>query len=147
MCLEAIDRLPPGPAVDVGCGSGLLTQAWARLGRGHVLAVDADPAAVAQTRASVDLAGVGGIVETRLQAIETLRPRDLAGVTILANIPLAAHRALRLALRRPPRSAVVSGFRPSEAPEILAGYRDMGMRRIRSMRRGRFECHVFARMR
>ena len=35
MCLEAIDALPAGAAVDAGCGSGLLAQAWVALGRGR----------------------------------------------------------------------------------------------------------------
>jgi len=93
MCLSALDQLPSGDAIDVGCGSGLLTQAWARLGRGRVLAIDLDPLAVSQTRASAHLAGVEAMVETRRQAIETLRPAALANVTLLANIPAAAHHA------------------------------------------------------
>ena len=44
-------RCPPGPALDAGCGSGLLAQAWAALGRGPVLAVDVDPRAVDQAAA------------------------------------------------------------------------------------------------
>ena len=142
MCLSALDHLPPGDAIDVGCGSGLLTQAWARLGRGRVVAIDLDPLAVSQTRASADLAGVGAMVETRRQAIETLQPADLAGVTVLANIPAAAHRAVLRRFDGPPSAAVLSGLRPSEAPAVLDGYRAVGMRRVRSMRVGRFECHV-----
>jgi len=142
MCLSALDHLPPGDAIDVGCGSGLLTQAWVRLGRGRVVAIDLDPLAVSQTRASADLAGVGAMVETRRQAIETLQPADLAGVTVLANIPAAAHHAVLRRFDGPPSAAVLSGLRPGEAPAVLDGYRAVGMRRRRSMRVGRFECHV-----
>lgn len=142
MCLSALDRLARGDALDVGCGSGLLTQAWARLGRGRVVAIDLDPLAVSQTRASADLTGVGALVETRRQAIETLRPADLAGMTVLANIPAAAHHALLRRLDGPPSAAVLSGLGPEEAPVVIDGYRAVGMRRVRSMRVGRFECHV-----
>ena len=142
MCLSALDGLPPGDAVDVGCGSGLLTQAWARLGRGRVLAIDLDPAALAQTRASVDLAGVGALVETRRQAVETCPIDALAGKILLANIPVAAHDALLRRLRIAPAAVVVSGLRPRDATPIVDRYRRLGMRRVRSTRLGPFDCHV-----
>ena len=142
MCLSALDRLPPSDAIDVGCGSGLLAQAWAVFGRGRVVAIDLDPLAVAQTRASADLVGVGAMVETRRQAIETLLAADLAGRTVLANIPAAAHHALLRRLDGAPSAVVLSGLRPADAPAVLDGYRAIGMRRIRSMRSRRFECHV-----
>ena len=142
MCLAALDHLPPGDAVDAGCGSGLLAQAWVRLGRGRVLAIDLDHAAVAQTRASAALAGVGALVEARRQAIETCPFEDLAGKTLLANLPAAGHDALLRRLTVAPAAAVVSGLRPGEAGSVVDRYRRLGMRRVRSARGGRFECHV-----
>ena len=53
MCLEGVEALPAGPALDAGCGSGLLAQAWARLGRGPVLACDLDPRALDQAARSL----------------------------------------------------------------------------------------------
>jgi ribosomal protein L11 methyltransferase len=142
MCLPALDPLPPGDAIDVGCGSGLLAQAWVRLGRGRVVAIDLDPSAVAQTQMSVDLAGVGAMVEVRHQAIETVAGAALTGATVLANVPAAAHHALLRRFDTAPSSVVLSGLRPEEAPVVLDGYRNIGMRRVRSMRVGRFDCHV-----
>jgi ribosomal protein L11 methyltransferase len=46
LCLELLLEQPPGPALDVGCGSGVLALAAARLGHVPVLACDDDPAAV-----------------------------------------------------------------------------------------------------
>lgn len=142
MCLSALDHLPPGDAVDAGCGSGLLAQAWARLGRGRVLAIDLDPAAVAQTRASVDLAGVGPLVDTRLQAVQTCPIDELAGKTLLVNMPAASHDALLRRLRTVPPAAVVSGLRSEDAEPVVDRYRSFGMRRVRSVRIGQFDCHV-----
>lgn len=144
MCLTVLDALPPADAIDVGCGSGLLTQAWARLDRGRVLAIDLDPSAVLQTRESADLAGVGAMVHTRRQAIQTLRPSDLKGVTVLANIPAAAHHALLGRLDAAPTRVVLSGLRPAESGAVLERYRALGMHRDRSMRVDGFDCHVLA---
>lgn len=145
MCLSALDHLPPGDAVDAGCGSGLLAQAWARLGRGRVLAIDLDPAAVAQTRASVDLAGVGPLVETRRQAIQTCPTDELPGKTLFANMPASSHDALLRRLRTAPPAVVVSGLCSEEAAPVVNRYRSLGMRRVRSTRIGRFDCHVLVR--
>ncbi len=48
LCLEAIEQLirPGDNVADIGCGSGILSIAAAKLGAGRVLAVDADPLAV-----------------------------------------------------------------------------------------------------
>lgn len=142
MCLAAMEVLPSSDAVDLGCGSGLLAQAWVRLGRGRVLAVDLDPAAVAQTRSSADRSGVGPLVVTRCQAVETFPSSDLTDVTVFANIPAAAHAALLRRLEMAPAAVVLSGVRPAEAGPIVAAYRRLGMRRTRSSRVRGFECHV-----
>jgi ribosomal protein L11 methyltransferase len=144
MCLAALDDLPDAPAVDVGCGSGLLAQAWARRWAVHVLAIDLDPAAIAQTRGSSELAGCGHLVEARRQPVTALRPDELAARIVFANVPLPAHHTLVARFDDPPLAVVLSGLRPAEAPVIVAAYRHMGLRHVRAARRGRFECHVLA---
>ena len=142
MCLAALDDLPSAPAVDAGCGSGLLAQAWARRRAVHVLAVDLDPAAIAQTRASTRLAGCGHLVEARRQPVEALTPAELAARIVFANLPLPAHHALVARFDDPPVGVVLSGLRPAQAPAIVAAYRRMGLRHVRAAQHGRFECHV-----
>ncbi len=44
--LELLQRIGPGPALDLGCGSGVLTIAALRLGFGPIQAFDIDPLAV-----------------------------------------------------------------------------------------------------
>jgi ribosomal protein L11 methyltransferase len=144
MCLHAIDEAPSGPAIDIGCGSGLLAQAWAKHHDGDVLAIDADPGAVTQTARSCAAATVSHRVAVRHRAISALDPADLAGRVVLANLPREAHRALLDAYRAAPRAAILSGLRPWEAPDIVRGYRAMGCRHVSARRRGRFECHVLA---
>jgi len=142
MCLAAMDRLTAADAVDVGCGSGLLAQAWARTHRRNVLAVDVDPAAVAQTRASVDVAGVSDLVEVCRGAIEALDGNALTGRVVMANVPAFAHAALLRAIAEPPAAVVASGLRPADAPAVIAGYRRLGLRCVSTQRRSGFECHL-----
>ena len=138
LALAALGALPPGPALDAGTGSGLLAQAWARLGRGAVLAVDADPGAVAQARRSLAAAGLERTVRVERWALEALPSEALAGRVLLANLPAPAHAALLRRLPGPPPAAVLSGLRPQEAPALLAGYRRLGLRGVGAARRGRF---------
>ena len=142
MCLAALDDLPTAPAVDAGCGSGLLAQAWARSRAIHVLAVDLDPGAITQTHASGQLAGCGHLIEARRQPVDALTPDDLAARVVFANVALRAHQTLVARFDDPPVAIVLSGLRPAEAPAIVAAYRRMGLRHTRAARHGRFECHV-----
>jgi Ribosomal protein L11 methyltransferase (PrmA) len=139
LCLEALGLLPPGPALDAGCGSGLLGQAWARLGRGPVLAVEADPAAADQAWRSLRAADLETAVHVHRGLLERLPPAALAGRVLLANLPAAAHAALLARLPAPPPGALLSGLRPGEAAALLAGYRRLGLRVVGAARRGRFE--------
>jgi ribosomal protein L11 methylase PrmA len=138
MGLEGLRALPAGPALDAGCGSGLLALAWARLGRGPVLAGDADPAACAQARASAALSGLAGLVRVERWRLEALAPEALVGRVLLANLPLAAHRALLARLAAPPPAALLSGLRRAEAAEVLGAYRRLGLRPLGAARRGGF---------
>jgi ribosomal protein L11 methyltransferase len=139
MCLAALDPLPAGAAVDAGCGSGLLAQAWAALGRGPVLAVDVDPRAVAHARASLEAAGLGGAVGLRRADLAALTAADLAGRVLLANVPLPAHRAL-LAIPAAPAAAVLSGVRPGDAAALADAWAGRGLRPDGRWEAGGFAC-------
>ena len=140
MCLEALDPLPPGPAVDAGCGSGLLAQAWAALGRGPVLAVDVDPRAARHAEASLAAAGQGGRVTVRRAPLEALAPGELAGRALLANVPAPAQRALLRAAGAPPAAVVLSGVRPGDAPALRDAWAARGLRPDGAWERGGFAC-------
>lgn len=143
LCLAALGGLPDAAAVDVGCGAGLLTQAWLRLGRGPVLAVDLDPAAVAQTRASLAACGLGDRAEVRRGPAEHAAG-DLGGRVLLANLPAAAHHDLHACMHAPPLAAVLSGLRPGQGAAVAGLYRRRGLRACAAHRRAGWECWVLA---
>ena len=136
LCLGALRLLPAGPAVDAGCGSGLLSLAWAALGRGPVVAWDLDPDAVRQTREAAALAGLDRAIDVRQGPVERV---DAGGRVLLANLPAPAHRTLLESLVRPPRAALLAGMRQGAGREIVAGYRGLGMRVCARGRRGVWE--------
>ena len=140
MCLEGVGALPAGPALDAGCGSGLLAQAWARLGRGPVLACDLDSRALDQAARSLAAAGLAGRVTLRLVALGALAAEAIAGCALLANVPPAAHRELLGRIVTPPRAALLSGLRPGQAPAVAAAYRALGLQPGGWTERGGFVC-------
>ena len=142
MCLEALEALPAGPALDAGCGSGLLAQAWARLGRGPIVACDLDPRALDQAARSLAAAGLAGRVALRRAALGALDAEAIAGRVLLANVPAAAHRELLGRVGAPPRAALLSGLRPAEAPAVEAAYRALGLAPAGRAERGGFVCAV-----
>jgi ribosomal protein L11 methyltransferase len=140
MCLEAIDALPAGDAVDAGCGSGLLSQAWVALGRGSVVACDLDPRAVDQARRSLEAAGRRAEVDLRQGPLSALAARELAGRTVLANVPLPAHHALLERVGAPPRTVVLSGIREPQVAALEQAWSAHGLHAQRILRRNGFAC-------
>ena len=140
LCLEALAPLAGGPALDAGCGSGLLGQAWAALGRGPVSAVDLDPRAVSQARASATAAGLVGVIAVRRAPLGALAPAEIAGRVVLANVPPDAHRTLLSRVAAPPAAVVLSGIRPPDAPALSRAWAARGLRPDGAWERGGFCC-------
>lgn len=85
LCLATVEDLldarPQAAVLDVGCGSGVLAVAAARLGAVRVVAVDIDPAAVAATSAN---AAANGVAD-RLEVVAVVAGRSDADPTVLAR--------------------------------------------------------------
>jgi ribosomal protein L11 methyltransferase len=117
LCLELLLSVPAeGPFLDLGCGSGVLAIAAARLGFAPVLALDNDPAAVGATRANAAANGVE--IEVRRFDVRT-EPVPPA-TTIAAN--LLTPLLLRWATSLPSSTSrvIASGVLASEA-DLLPG--------------------------
>lgn len=110
LCVELLAGVPRGSLLDVGCGSGVLGIAAARLGFAPVVAVDDDPVAVETTRANA--AANGALVEAAVvDALADPLPRvDVA----VANVLLGPVEAILARLEA--GSAVTSGYLEGERP-------------------------------
>lgn len=110
LCLELLLDLEPSGLVDVGCGSGVLALAAARLGFHPVVALDEDEAAVEVTRANAAANGVD--VEVRCaDALADPLPRVGTAVANIAREPVE-----RVAKRFEGRLLVCSGYLTAERP-------------------------------
>lgn len=136
LAFDALRRRPVRRALDLGCGSGILAIAIAKLWRAQVLASDIDPQAVAVARDNAIANGVGNAVRTvaadgvRAQPIRKRAPFDLVAANILAPplIGMAGDVARVLA---PGGRLVLGGFLAREGRSVLAAYRAHGLRLVR----------------
>ncbi|MEM9427273.1 MAG: 50S ribosomal protein L11 methyltransferase [Pseudomonadota bacterium] len=133
-CLRAIDGMAsegfrPQRVADIGCGSGVLAMAAARVWPANVIAADIDPVAIEVTVANlqanaltdrVDTCVAPGFEDARLSG-----PFDLVLANILKGplLDLAQPTARVLA---PQGRAVLSGILVEQADEVVAHYQNTG---------------------
>jgi ribosomal protein L11 methyltransferase len=110
LCLQLLQKLPRGSLVDLGCGSGVLAIAAAKLGFAPVTAFDIDAQAVEATRANV----AANAVAVEALVADATRDRLPATDVAVANVTLSAVE--ELAPRLNTRVLVSSGYLASEQP-------------------------------
>jgi ribosomal protein L11 methyltransferase len=133
-CLELLAGLDPGEtvnAIDVGCGSGILAIAMAKLWRRPMIGGDNDQQAVDVARENAELNGVADLcrfvhaIGLRHDELQASKPYDLVVANILAG-PLMELSDSFSAAVRPGGRALLSGLLLEQADDILAVYRRWG---------------------
>jgi len=111
LCLDFLQDAEPTSLLDVGCGSGVLSIAAAKLGFDPVTAVDLDEVALDSARENAKVNGV------ELEIGEVMRPAALA----VMNIALEVVEGLlpRLQVQR----AITSGYLERDDPSVAGWQR------------------------
>jgi ribosomal protein L11 methyltransferase len=136
LCLELLLELAAagaarGPLLDVGCGSGVLAIAAARLGWSPLLGLDHERESV---QATADNAATNGVVlEVRRFDLRE-EPPPFAPV-VVANLLRPLLLELARALGEPPEHLIAGGLLEHEADEVAAAFAQACGLRERARRR------------
>jgi ribosomal protein L11 methyltransferase len=129
MCLRALEeRVRPGVSVlDLGCGSGILSIAAARLGAARVLALDTDPLAIKATTENAAANGVSEVIAAREGTLDAdagsfdMIAANISGLTLERLVPdLAAALA-------PGGTLIASGFLEDAVSGLSAAFEQAGL--------------------
>lgn len=132
MIIRQLNYAPPRRAADIGCGTGVLAIALARLTRQTVIATDIDPIAVQTTTYNARLNHVGALIQTSTAAgftspvLRHAAPFDL----IIANILAEPLRRLAPDFRHhlmPGGRLIVSGLLSSQEKSVVSAMLQQGL--------------------
>jgi ribosomal protein L11 methyltransferase len=111
LCLELLQDVDPTSLLDVGCGSGVLSVAAAKLGFAPVLAVDIDEVALETTRANA------AANEVSVEVGAELTPASIAVMNIALDV------VERMLPELPVERAITSGYLERDAPHAGGWHR------------------------
>jgi ribosomal protein L11 methyltransferase len=114
-----------GSFADLGCGSGVLAIAAAKLGFAPVIALDSDREAVQATSQN---AGANGVALERVQRADLRRDPPPAAGTMAANLTRRLLLRLAESIEGLPRSLIVSGLLEEELDELADAFGVRGLR-------------------
>ncbi len=141
LCLQLLLELsaedpPPGPLLDVGCGSGVLAIVASKLGYAPVVALDNDPLSVQATCENATANGVElEVLQADLRSGQLPRTGAAAPVdgerapVVVSNLLRGLLLELAGALVEPPRALIASGLLAGESEEVERSFATrLGMR-------------------
>jgi ribosomal protein L11 methyltransferase len=154
MCLEALEEAvrPTARVLDVGCGSGILSLAAARLGASDVLAVDVDPDCVRVTRENAAKNGLAAVIRAEQGSVAAAwpfaGPPDARFDVVVANIVARVIVELAGPLVRALQSGgtlIVSGVIAERESEVVAALAAAGATIISTRATGEWRCVIVTR--
>lgn len=129
LCVEALireaDAGRTGPLTDLGCGSGVLAIAAARLGFGPLAGLDHEAAAIAAARENAAANGVEAEFDRAdlRDGLPRLAPTTVANLTA----PILLEVAARMAPGNLPRTLICSGLLTTEYDRVAAAFAPFGL--------------------
>ena len=138
---EHLRRFRPRRALDIGCGSGILALAAARLARCRTLAVDCDWESVRMTHMNAHVNGLQHYVQAvqgdscRTRPVRCARPYDLVFANIFARPLMHMAKDVRYFLT-PGGAVILSGLLHHQEAMVLAAYRMQRLHLARRLRIG-----------
>jgi len=139
--LEAVAYRKPQRILDMGCGSGILAMAAAKLLHKPVLAVDIEPWSVRVSASNAGLNGLGNLLTCRLgngwrtPQVRAEAPYDLVFANILAR-PLCKMASSLATHLKPGGTAILAGLLQTQVSMVLAAHRRQGLVLERRIREG-----------
>ncbi len=139
LCMELLETTVQAgkPAIDVGCGSGILSIGAIKMGASRVLAVDIDNAAIRSTKENAQANGVLEQIETGLGSVKEIREGRFSlrrAPLLLANI--LAPVIIRLfgdgldELLSPGGKMVLSGILAEQAQGVVEAAEAKGLKKL-----------------
>jgi ribosomal protein L11 methyltransferase len=129
LCLQALEEhvLPGMQVLDLGTGSGILALAAAKLGAGHVLALDTDPVAVRAAQENVARNGLQSAIAVQRGSLELAPPDEfhLAVANLTAKLIGELAGGILSALR-PGGLLIASGFLEERQAEMASSLERAG---------------------
>jgi ribosomal protein L11 methyltransferase len=110
---------PPPPLVDLGCGSGVLAIAAAKLGFAPVTAVDHDPAAI---EATLENARANGVTLERVERYDLRTSPAPVAPVMTANLMRPLLLRVAELLPEQPETLIVSGLLEGEEDEAATAF-------------------------
>jgi len=133
LCLAAVEAagergdLDGARVLDVGCGSGILAIAAARLGAAGVLGVDVDPIAIEATVANARQNRLARRIRARAGSLPSGEPpHDVVLANLIASLLVTLAPALRDELR-PGGLLLASGIFADREAEVADAFRAAGL--------------------
>ncbi len=127
MCVELLQDVPAGgPLADLGCGSGVLAIAAAKLGFGPIVAVDHEVEAV---EATAENARRNEVTIDLIERVDLrAEPAPVEAVTV-ANLVRPLLLEVAALLPEQPETLIVSGLLEGEEDEVAAAFAPLRERR------------------
>jgi len=151
-CLRLIDEAAcqcrsDASLLDIGCGSGVLAIAAAKLGFKRVTGLDNDTNAVRIARENAVLNGVAArtaFSEANIAALRRRRPFDVVVANILAvTLEACAKQIAHLVARGPDARLILAGILAAQYLAVKTCYEKLGFHEVRRLTNGEWASGMF----